>query len=107
MATPVRPMKHLLGWLIAGTRGGITRGHILIVLKDMPQNANQLATTLNVDYHTVRHHLKLLHENGIINSAGEKYGITYMLSPLMEAHYAIFEEIWQKIGKKDKKRKPR
>jgi predicted transcriptional regulator len=105
MAQHVSHLKHLIGWLIAGTRGGITRGHIILVLKDVPQNANQLATTLQMDYHTVRHHLKLLAENGIITSLGETYGITYALSPQMEVHFAIFEEIWDKVAKRNQKRK--
>ena len=103
MVAPSRPLKHLIGWLIAGTRGGITRGYIIMELRNMPSNANQLANILKLDYHTVRHHLKLLHENGIIVSMGEKYGVTYLLSPQMEVNFAIFEEIWDRIGKKDKK----
>ena len=107
MAQHVSHLKHLIGWLIAGTRGGITRGRIILVLKDVPQNANQLATMLKLDYHTVRHHLKLLHDNGIVTSLGEMYGITYALSPQMEIHFAVFEEIWQKLVKRKKKRKSR
>lgn len=106
MAQHVSHLKHLLGWLIAGTRGGITRGRIIIVLKDIPQNANQLASTLQLDYHTVRHHLKLLHDNGVLTSMGESYGVTYALSPQMEAHFPLFVEIWDKISKTEQKRKP-
>jgi predicted transcriptional regulator len=103
MAAHVRPLRHLIGWLIAGTRGGVTRGQIILELKEMPQNANQLANNLNLDYHTIRHHLKLLHENGIITSMGETYGVTYMLSPHMEANYEIFVEVWEKSRKRAKK----
>lgn len=102
MAAHVRPLRHLIGWLIAGTRGGITRGHIIMSLKEMPQNANQLANNLKLDYQTVRHHLKILKENGVIISMGEKYSITYLLSPQMEANFTIFEEIWEKIRRKNK-----
>ncbi|MFX1564938.1 MAG: winged helix-turn-helix domain-containing protein [Promethearchaeota archaeon] len=103
MAAHIRPLRHLIGWLIAGTRGGISRGYIILELKEMPQNANQLANSLNLDYHTIRHHIKLLSENGIITSLGETYGVTYMLSPRMEANYEIFEEIWEKIQNRGKK----
>ncbi|MFW9984912.1 MAG: winged helix-turn-helix domain-containing protein [Candidatus Odinarchaeota archaeon] len=105
MVAHVRPLRHLIGWLIAGTRGGITRGLIILELKEMPLNANQLATSLELDYHTIRHHLKLLNENGMIVSIGESYGVTYMLSPHLEANYEIFEEIWEKTRKRDKKEK--
>ena len=92
-----RPLKYLLGWLIAGTRGGVTRAKIIKVLKENPQNANQLANLLKMDYRTIRHHLEVLQKNRIITSAGDKYGVTYFLSPEMEENYALFEEILKKI----------
>ena len=97
-----KPFKYLLGWLIAGTRGGLTRANIIKVLKETPQNANQLASRLEMDYRTIRHHLDVLQKNGIITSAGDRYGITYFLSPEMELNYSLFEEIANKIWKKDK-----
>ena len=92
-----RPLKYLLGWLIVGTRGGVTRAQIIKALKEAPRNANQLAQLLKMDYRTIRHHLKVLEKNGIITSAGERYGVTYFLSPEMEENYALFEEILNKI----------
>lgn len=100
MAATRHPFKYLLGWLVAGTRGGLTRARIIIALKDAPQNANQLASNLKMDYRTVRHHLRILENNRIIVSAGEGYGTTYFLSPAMEENYSLFEEILKKIGKK-------
>jgi DNA-binding transcriptional ArsR family regulator len=103
MSTSARPMKYLLGWLIVGTRGGPTRAKIIKALNQAPQNANQLANLLRMDYRTIRHHLKVLQKNRIITSAGEGYGTTYFLSPAMEENYALFEEIVNKIWKKEKK----
>ena len=100
MSASGRPLKYLLGWLIAGTKGGPTRARIIQILKETPQNANQLATSLGMDYRTIRHHIEVLEKNRIITSAGEGYGITYFLSPLMEENYALFEEIVKKIWKK-------
>ena len=100
MSPQMRPLKYLLGWLIAGTRGGVTRAKIIKALKETPQNANQLANLLQMDYRTIRHHLKVLQKNRIITSAGEGYGTTYFLSPQMEEKYALFEEIVNKIWKK-------
>jgi DNA-binding transcriptional ArsR family regulator len=99
----VRELKYVLGWLIAGSRGGISRAQILQVLKASPQNANQLATLLRMDYRTIRHHLQVLEKNGVITSMGNRYGVTYFLSPLMEANYELFEEILRKIGTKSEK----
>jgi DNA-binding transcriptional ArsR family regulator len=100
MSASGRPLKYLLGWLIAGTRGGPTRAKIIKTLKETPQNANQLANLLGLDYRTIRHHLRVLEKNKIITSAGEGYGTTYFLSQAMEENYALFEEIVNKIWKK-------
>ena len=100
-----RPLKYLLGWLIAGSRGGITRAKIIETLRENPQNANQLATSLEMDYRTIRHHLKLLQKNRIITSTGDGYGNTYFLSVDLEENYFLFEEILNKLWKKQKKEK--
>ena len=100
MSSNARTLKYLLGWLIAGTRGGPTRARIIEALKETPQNANQLATLLKMDYKTMRHHLEVLEKNKIITSIGDRYGATYFLSQTMEENYIMFEEISKKIGKK-------
>ena len=100
MASNVRSLRYLLGWLIAGTRGGPTRAKIIQALKETPQNANQLAISLGMDYKTMRHHLEVLEKNKIITSVGDRYGATYFLTQTMEDNYALFEEIMKKIGKK-------
>lgn len=91
-----RPMKQLLGWLIAGTKGGKTRAHIIETLKESPQNSNQLATILKVNYKTIRHHVTILEKNKLIISAGDHYSTAYFLSELMEENYVLFEEITSK-----------
>ena len=103
MSVSGRQFKYLLGWLIAGTRGGATRARIIKALNEAPQNANQLANLLKLDYRTIRHHLDVLQKNKIITSAGERYGTTYFLSPMMEENYAMFEEILEKIWQKEKR----
>jgi DNA-binding transcriptional ArsR family regulator len=100
LANSGRSLKYLLGWLIAGTRGGQTRAKIIEILNETPQNANQLAKHLGMDYRTIRHHLKVLEKNRISTTAGEGYGTTYFLSPAMEEHYGLFEEIVKRIWKK-------
>jgi DNA-binding transcriptional ArsR family regulator len=78
----------------------MTRAQIIKALRETPQNANQLANLLKLDYRTIRHHLKVLEKNRIITSAGDRYGTTYFLSPAMEENYALFEEILKRIWKK-------
>ena len=105
MSVRVRPLRYLLGWLIAGTRGGVTRAKIIETLQEKPQNANQLANSLGMDYRTIRHHLELLQKNRIITSTGDGYGKTYFLSTEIEENYGIFEEILNKLWKKQKREK--
>ena len=97
MSIPPSRLKYLLGWLILGTRGGPTRAKIIKALKERPQNANQLANLLGVDYRTIRHHLEVLEKNRIIVSAGDTYGVTYFLGPELEGNYVLFEEILNRI----------
>ncbi|MGZ7116913.1 MAG: ArsR/SmtB family transcription factor, partial [Methanobacterium sp.] len=59
-------MEKLLWWLITGKRGGTNRARIIKKLKDRPYNANQLSKELNLDYKTIRHHLRVLEENKVI-----------------------------------------
>ena len=70
---------------------------IIVALKETPQNANQLATQLEMDYRTIRHHLRVLEKNRIITAVGEGYGITYFLSPAMEENCGVFEEILNRL----------
>ena len=97
VSATTRSLKYILGWLIAGTRGGATRAKIIETLRETPQNANQLANHLGMDYRTIRHHLGVLEKNKIITTAGEGYGTTYFLSPLMEENYELFEEIVNRL----------
>jgi DNA-binding transcriptional ArsR family regulator len=100
LANSGRSLKYLLGWLIAGTRGGATRAKIIKALRETPKNANQLANQLGMDYRTIRHHLKVLEKNRIITTVGEGYGTTYFLSPALEENYGLFEEIVKRMWKK-------
>ena len=103
MAPRSRSFRHLLHWLIAGSRGGVNRAKIIRILNDEPMNANQLTGILEVDYRTVRHHLDVLEKNGVITPMGERYGMMYFLSPEMEENYPVFEEILKRFGNKEKK----
>ena len=100
MAVGTRPLKYLLGWLIAGSRGGPMRAKIIETLKETPQNAHQLATLLQVDYKTIRHHIDILDKNRIITSMGDGYATTYFLSADMETNYVVFEDIRKRMWKK-------
>ena len=94
-------MKNILWYLIAGTKGGETRGRIIDLLMKKPSNANKIAEILKLDYKTIRHHLEVLEKNNIIVAINKgKYGAVYFLSEFMEANMKIFNEIWAQFGKK-------
>ena len=94
-------MKNLLWYLVAGTKGGETRGKIIELLDKNPSNANRIAETLNLDYKTVRHHLQVLEKNNIITAVNKgNYGAVYFLSEIMKSNLPVFREIWAKFGKK-------
>ena len=98
MITNEQPLKQLLGWLIAGTKGGRTRAQIIESVRYNPRNANQLATQLNVDYKTIRHHLTILQKNKLVIPVGTHYSTVYFLSQPMEENYAVFEEMAYKVS---------
>lgn len=99
-----RSLSQLLQWLIAGTRGGVNRARIIHAIHDEPRNANQLSTLLGVDYRTIRYHLDVLVKNRLVTSMGETYGTLYFLAFELEEHYDVFEEIWERIGKRLKRK---
>jgi DNA-binding transcriptional ArsR family regulator len=94
--------KVFLWWLIAGSKGGENRARIILELNKRPYNANKLAEKLSLDYKTIRHHMDVLDENGIVKSTGEKYGALYFLSDEMERDYDTFIDIWEEFMKNDK-----
>lgn len=93
-------VRNVLYWLIANSLGGFNRGRILEEIFHKPQNANELSKNLEIEYKTIRYHLKVLEDNGIITSVGGGYGKTYFPSEMLEANKQYFVEIWDKIGKK-------
>jgi len=59
--------QKILCYLIKGTRGGKTRTLILnLIIEENSLNAHQIAKSLDLDYKTIRHHLKVLVNHGII-----------------------------------------
>jgi len=86
-------MEKALWYLLAGTRGGANRARIIRLLDERPRNANQLAESLDVYYNTVRHHLDMLIDHGVVEAGGEDYGELYFLTDRFEANRDAFERI--------------
>ena len=91
--------KRLLWFVFAGSRGGLNRLRLVLAIKEKPLNANQLAKELGLDYKAIQHHVRVLEKNNIITKVGEKYGVTYFISPFLEVNLETFEEIVSKLDK--------
>lgn len=90
---PVDPnTNRLLLYLFTATRGGTSRIRIILQLAERPQNVNQLAKELNLEYRAVKHHIEILEKNNLITHFGEKYGIMYLLSTFLECNIAAFND---------------
>ncbi len=93
-------MKQILWYLLAGTRGGETRGNIISFIRKTPSNANRIAEMLDLDYKTVRHHLEILEKNRILLAINKgTYGAVYFVTPEFEANKEVFEGIWERFGR--------
>lgn len=85
--------NQVIYWLLANSLGGLNRIKILKDLFKKPQNAHELSQHLDLDYKTIRYHLKILKQNDFIETAGNKYGKTYFISETLTNHKKYFEKI--------------
>jgi DNA-binding transcriptional ArsR family regulator len=81
----------LLWWLFLSSAGASTRVKVVRAIKEQPRNAQQLSLALGMDYTTIRHHLKVLSNNHLIEVVGERYGQVYFLSQTLESRWSDFE----------------
>jgi DNA-binding transcriptional ArsR family regulator len=90
-------MDDVLWYVLASSRGGPTRVRLLQALEERPRNANELATELDLDYTTVRHHLDVLMDNNILRRSGDEYAAVYLFTEQVEAHWETVEEIVETV----------
>lgn len=90
-------MEAALWYVLTGTRGGKNRVRLLRALAERPRNANQLAEDLDLDYKTVRHHLDVLMENGVVENSGEDYGAVYLPTEQVRQHWETVEDIFEEV----------
>ena len=91
-------LRRLLWYLLGGARGGENRARIIHELHIRPSNLNQLSNSLKLEYRTIQHHVNILVKNSLVLSQGERYGLTYFLTPFLESHMDVFEEICKKLN---------
>jgi predicted transcriptional regulator len=90
-------LRRLLWYLLGGTRGGENRATIIRAIRERPRNLHQLSKDLGLQYNLVQHHVSVLKRNALVTGAGEHYGMTYFLTPWLEAHYDIFEMVSRQL----------
>jgi DNA-binding transcriptional ArsR family regulator len=91
-------METVLWQVLAATRGGPNRARILRLLDERPRNANRLADDLDLAYNTVRHHLDVLEENGLVTSSDQQYGAVYLPSDRTRHYWDTVEEIFETLN---------
>lgn len=94
-------MEGVLWYVLASSRGGPTRVRILKQIDERPRNANQLATELDLDYTTIRHHLDVLTDNNVLKKSGDDYGAVYLLTEQVESNWDVVEEILDSVEEAD------
>ena len=90
-------MDGVLWYVLASSRGGPTRVRILRAIDERPRNANQLATALELDYTTVRHHLDVLMENNVLRRSGDEYAAVYLFTDQVRSNWDVVEEILRTV----------
>ncbi|GAB3422499.1 winged helix-turn-helix domain-containing protein [Haloparvum alkalitolerans] len=90
-------MEGVLWYVLTGTRGGPNRVRLLRALEERPRNANQLAEDLDLDYKTVRHHLDVLMDNGVVETSGDDYGAVYLPTGRARNNWETIEEIMEQV----------
>ncbi len=94
-------MEGVLWYVLASSRGGPTRVRILRALDERPQNANQLATELDLDYTTVRYHLDILMDNNVLERTDNDYAAVYLFTDQVESNWGIVEEVLATVDTED------
>ena len=70
------------------------------VLLEEPMNTNRIRKTLDLDFRTVKHHLEVLENNGLVTAMGNSYGRMYFTSEKLMDNMVLFEEVWGGVSEK-------
>lgn len=93
--------------MLANNKGGKTRMRILDEIIDNPCNANQLSKKLELDYKTIRYHMKIICKNNYASEETfEKYTHYYPGDKLIkniDEYYIIKEHIKKLEEEKNEK----
>ncbi len=85
--------RRLLSYLFTGTRGGVNRLRIILLLSEKPLNAHQISKELQLDYNAIQFHMDVLEKNNLVSKTGQHYGMMFSLSSFLEYNIDAFNEI--------------
>lgn len=79
--------------LILGRKGGKTTTMIIDRLLEHPYNINQLSNELNLDYKTIKYHMKLILKSKLVVQGEMKYGSLYYPTQKLINNLKDYEQI--------------
>ncbi|MFC6731771.1 MULTISPECIES: winged helix-turn-helix domain-containing protein [unclassified Haladaptatus] len=94
-------MEGVLWYVLASSRGGPTRVRIVKAIAERPRNANQLATALDLDYTTIRHHLDVLLKNNVVRRTDDDYAAVYLFTDQLKSNWTVVEEVLAVVDTED------
>ena len=92
-------IDHEILWILVGSKGGQTRARILKILSEKPMNANQLAETLELNYHTITYNIDVLIKNRLVVVEGPRYGQVYTPSRIFTSNISAFKKLIEAAAK--------
>jgi len=80
---------------------------IICAITEEPLNTRELSKKLNLDYKTIKHNIKVLESNNLIEREGEGYGDLFFPSELLSSNlptlYTVIRKVEDKLDKPEKK----
>jgi len=100
-------MKRLFSSVFTGMSGRYTRIKMVCAITEEPMNALELSQKLDLDYKTIKHNIKVLESNNLIDREGEGYGDLFFPSELLSSNlptlYKVIRKVEDKLDKSEKK----
>lgn len=102
-----KDMTKRFSTVFTGMSGRFTRMRIICAITETPMNVQQLSETLELDYKTVQHNIRVLEKNNFIDRQGDGYGDIFFPSELISANlptlYKVIRRVEKRLEKKNKK----
>ena len=102
-----KDMTKRFSTVFTGMSGRFTRMRIICAITETPMNVQQISETLELDYKTVQHNIRVLEKNNFIDRQGDGYGDIFFPSEIISANlptlYKVIRRVEKRLEKKNKK----